>query len=215
MKAKQAANKTLTLLKKQYPDAVTVLGFGKPIGLLVATILSAQCTDARVNIVTKSLFKKYKTTKDYANADIKKFEQEIRSTGFYHNKAKNIINSYKIIEEKFHGKVPKTMAELMTLPGVARKTANIVLSEAYGIIEGIAVDTHVKRLSQRIGLSKNKDPNKIEQDLIKLVPRREWRNISNVLISHGRTVCIARKPKCGICVLNKFCMSAFKINKKA
>ena len=215
MDPEQAANKTLSLLKKQYPDAVTALSFGKPIELLVATILSAQCTDARVNIVTKELFKKYKTVEDYANADIKKFEQEIRSTGFYHNKAKNIINACKIIEEKFFGKVPKTMAELMTLPGVARKTANIVLSEAYGIIEGIAVDTHVRRLAQRIGLSKNNDPNKIERDLMKLVPRKEWRNISNVLIFHGRRICIARKPKCEICVLNKFCISAFKINKKA
>jgi endonuclease-3 len=215
MEAEQAANKTLSLLKKQYPDAVTALSFGKPIELLVATILSAQCTDARVNMVTKELFKKYKTVSDYAHADLKKFEQEIRSTGFFHNKAKNIINASKLLEEKFHGKVPKTMAELMTLPGVARKTANIVLSEAYGIIEGIAVDTHVRRLSQRIGLSKNKDPNKIEQDLMKLAPRSEWRNISNVLIFHGRRVCIARKPKCEICVLNKFCISAFKINKKA
>lgn len=208
MNPKQVAEKTLTLLKKEYSEAKTALSHVNPLELLVATILSAQCTDERVNKVTKDLFKKYKSSSDYANADIKKFEQEIRSTGFYHNKAKNIIEACKIIEKEFNGKIPKRMEELITLPGVARKTSNIVLSEAYGIIGGIAVDTHVRRVSKRLGLTKNEDPNKIEQDLMKIIPKTEWRDITNLLISHGRKVCVARTPKCPICVLNSFCPSS-------
>jgi endonuclease-3 len=195
----------ISILKKEYPSAKIALEFKNPLQLLVSTILSAQCTDARVNIVTKELFKKYKTVSDYANADLKKFEQEIHSTGFYHNKAKNIINAAKIILTKFKGKVPNTMDGLLTLPGVARKTANIVLTNAYGIIEGIAVDTHVKRVAYRIGLTKNSDPEKIEQDLMKIVDRKDWGKLSNILIMHGRKICDAKKPDCEHCCINKLC----------
>ena len=201
----------IELLEKEHPNAKTALNYTSTLEILVATILSAQCTDKQVNIVTKSLFTKYKTPEDYANADLTALEQDIRSTGFYRNKAKNIKNAGQLLVEKFDSKVPKTMKELLELPGVARKTANIVLSNAYGIIEGIAVDTHVRRLSQRLGLSKNTDPNKIEIDLMKVVPKKEWKRITNLLIFHGRNVCIARKPKCSACVLNKICPSAFKV----
>lgn len=201
----------IELLEKEYPNAKIALDYTTPLEILVATILSAQCTDKRVNIVTKSLFTKYKTPEDYANADLTALEQDIRSTGFYRNKAKNIKNAGQLLVEKFDSKVPKTMKELLELPGVARKTANIVLSNAYGVIEGIAVDTHVRRLSQRLRLSENTDPNKIETDLMKVVPKNEWKRITNLLIFHGRNVCIARKPKCPACVLNKICLSAFKV----
>jgi endonuclease-3 len=201
----------IELLEKEHPNAKTALNYTTPLEILVATILSAQCTDKQVNIVTKSLFTKYKTPEDYANVDLTALEQDIRSTGFYRNKAKNIKNAGQLLVEKFESKVPKTMKELLELPGVARKTANIVLSNAYGIIEGIAVDTHVRRLSQRLGLSKNTNPNKIEIDLMKVVPKKEWKRITNLLIFHGRNVCIARKPKCSVCVLNKICPSAFKV----
>ncbi|MFQ5887528.1 MAG: endonuclease III [Candidatus Hydrothermarchaeales archaeon] len=186
----------------------TALWFADPLEFLVATMLSAQCTDARVNIVTKELFKKYRTPEDYANADVETFENEIRSTGFYRNKAKNIMGANKVIMERFNSKVPDNMEELTRLPGVARKTANIVLSNAYGKIEGIAVDTHVKRLSKRLGLTKNRDPNKIEQDLMKIIPKEEWSNLSHLLIFHGRAICQAKKPRCEVCVLNWFCPSS-------
>lgn len=199
----------IELLKREYPEPKTALEFKTPLELLVATILSAQCTDERVNMVTKSLFRKYKVPEDYANADIREFEKEIRSTGFYKNKAKNIINACKLMVEKFDSKVPKTMEGMIQLPGVARKTANIVLSNAYGVIEGIAVDTHVRRVSQRLGLSKNKDSNKIEKDLMVIVPKKEWSNFSHLLIFQGRNICNAKKPKCRECVLNKLCPSAF------
>lgn len=197
--------KIIDVLQKEYPKAKTALHFSNPIEILVATILSAQCTDERVNKVTAELFKKYKTVDDYANADIKKFEQEIKSTGFYKMKAKNIINATKIIKEKFNGKVPDTMQDLITLPGVARKTANVVLGNAYGKVEGIVVDTHVRRLSYRIGLTKNTDPNKIEQDLMKIVPKDKWFIFSYLLIDHGRKVCSARRPLCEECVINSLC----------
>lgn len=208
---KATSLKIIEILDKEYPEAATALHFSSPLEILVATILSAQCTDKRVNIVTKSLFKKYKTAQDYANADLAELEQDIRSTGFYRNKAKNVKNSGKLLVEKFDSKVPDTMEKLLELPGVARKTANIVLSNAYGVIVGIAVDTHVRRLSQRLGLSENKNPDKIEQDLMEVVPKKDWKRINNLLISHGRAVCTARKPKCGICVLNDICPSAFKV----
>ncbi|MEW6556157.1 MAG: endonuclease III [Elusimicrobiota bacterium] len=196
----------LIRLKKHYPDVKkTALHFSNPIEILVATILSAQCTDERVNKITPQLFRKYKNTADYANTGIKEFEQEIRSTGFYHNKARNIIGMAKIIEKKYNGKVPNTMAELLTLPGVARKTANIVLSNAFGIIDGIAVDTHVKRLSSRLGLSKNEQPEKIEQDLMNIVSQKDWFAISNLLIEHGRKICKAQKPDCKNCFLLDIC----------
>jgi endonuclease-3 len=203
--------KIIKLLEKEYPKVKTALHYSSPLEILVATILSAQCTDKRVNIVTKSLFKKYKTPEDYANADLAALEQEIRSTGFYRNKAKNIKNAGKMLVEKFDSQVPRTMEEILELPGVARKTANIVLSNAYGVIVGIAVDTHVRRLSKRLGLTENTNPDKIEADLMQIVPESHWKSITNLLISHGRNVCQARKPKCSICTLNKICPSAFKI----
>jgi len=199
------------LLEKEYPDAKTALHFNSPLEILVATILSAQCTDKQVNKVTKVLFKKYRTAQDYANADLAEFEQDIRSTGFYRNKAKNIKNAAKMLIEEFNAQVPRTMEELIQLPGVARKTANIVLQNAHGVVVGIAVDTHVRRLSQRLGLSENKDPNKIEADLMEIVPKKQWEQISHLLILHGRNVCMARKPKCDICTLNTLCPSAYKV----
>jgi endonuclease-3 len=202
--------KIIELLEKEYPKAKTALHYSSPLEILVATILSAQCTDKRVNIVTKSLFKKYKTAEDYANADLAELEEDIRSTGFYRNKAKNIKNAGQMLVEKYDLQVPRTMEEIVELPGVARKTANIVLSNAYGVIVGIAVDTHVRRLSKRLGLTENTDPNKIEKDLMLIVPKSHWKRITNLLIFHGRNVCMARKPKCSTCSLNKICPSAFK-----
>jgi len=202
--------KIIELLEKEYPKTKIALHYSSPLEILVATILSAQCTDKRVNLVTPSLFKKYKTAKDYANANLAELEQDIRSTGFYRNKAKNIKNAGRMIVERFDSQVPQTMEEILELPGVARKTANIVLSNAYGVIVGIAVDTHVRRLSKRLGLTENTNPDKIEKDLMQIVPKSHWKSITNLLISHGRAVCDARKPKCGICCLNKICPSAFK-----
>ncbi len=198
----------LVKLKKEYPSVKTALEYKDPLQLLVATILSAQCTDKRVNMVTAGLFRKYRTAEDYARADLRVFEQEIRSTGFYRNKARNIIASATIISEQYAGLVPDSMEELIKLPGVARKTANIVLSDAYGKLEGIAVDTHVKRLSKRLGLTEHTDQDKIEQDLMKNTPKSEWSNLSHLLIYHGRAVCIAKRPKHEACVLNWFCPSA-------
>ena len=199
------------LLEKNYPNAKTALKYTNPLEILVATILSAQCTDKRVNIVTKSLFKKYRTVEDYANADLDELEELVRSTGFYRNKAKNIKKSGQIIVESYNSQVPRTMSELIELPGVARKTANIVLSNAYGIIAGIAVDTHVRRLSKRLGLTANINPNKIEKDLMESVPKSHWKRITDLLIFHGRKVCTARKPKCNLCSLNHICPSALKV----
>lgn len=198
-------NKIIKILDKEYKGIDIALEFSNVFELMVATILSAQCTDKRVNIVTKTLFKKYKTIQDYANADLKEFENDIKSTGFYRNKAKNIIATANMVLDKFGGKVPKTMEELITLKGVARKTANIVLGSGYGINVGIAVDTHVIRLTNLIGLSKNSDPVKIEQDLMKIVPKKYWRNISFLIQTLGRRVCIARRPKCDICPIKALC----------
>ena len=203
--------KIIEMLQEEYPKTKTSLHYSSPLEILVATILSAQCTDKRVNIVTQSLFKKYKTAEDYANADLAELEQDIRSTGFYRNKAKNIKNAGKMLVEKFDSNVPQTMEEILELPGVARKTANIVLSNAYGVIVGVAIDTHVRRLSKRLGLTENTNPDKIEKDLMQIVPKSHWKSITNLLIYHGRAVCNARKPKCDICILNKICPSAFKI----
>ena len=193
------------ILNKEYGDVDIALNFSNVFELMVATILSAQCTDKRVNIVTSTLFKKYKTIKDYATADLKEFEQDIKSTGFYRNKAKNIIATANMVLDKFNGVVPKTMEELITLKGVARKTANIVLGSGYGINVGIAVDTHVIRLTNLIGLSKNSDPKKIEKDLMKIIPKKNWRNISFEIQTLGRRVCIARRPKCDICPIKHLC----------
>jgi endonuclease-3 len=192
-------------LKKAYPDVKVALNYGNPLEILVATILSAQCTDERVNIVTKTLFKKYRKLEDYAAANLKELEQDVHSTGFYRNKAKNIINSAKLIKKDFKGKVPDTMEEILTLPGVARKTANVVLGVAYGKVEGIIVDTHVIRLSNRLGLTKNNNAAKIEEDLVKLVPKNDWFNISFLIQAHGRKICIARKPRCSECFLEDIC----------
>jgi len=207
MKPKEKAGEIVQRLKKEYPQAKIALHYKSPLELLVATILSAQCTDEMVNRVTKDLFKKYKRPEDYAQANQQKFEREIRSTGFFRNKAKNIIAATQKIVSNFKGKVPQTMEELLTLPGVARKTANIVLSNAFGIVEGIAVDTHVKRLSQRLGLTKNENPLKIEKDLMQLLPRTEWFNFTYLLIDHGRKICDALKPLCDQCVLLDLCPS--------
>jgi endonuclease-3 len=204
--------KAIELLEWEYPDAKTALKYSNPLELLVATILSAQCTDKRVNAVTKNLFKKYKTPEDYAEADLSELEEDVRPTGFFRNKARNIQRSCRLLVEKFNSQVPKTMDEIIELPGVARKTANIVLSNAYGVIEGVAVDTHVRRLSQRLGFTENKSPDNIEKDLMEIVPRAQWERITDLLIIHGRKVCVARKPKCSICVLNEICPSAFMFN---
>jgi len=197
-------------LEEEYPDARIALVYSNPLELLVATILSAQCTDKTVNKVTANLFTRYKTTDDYSGASQGRFEQEIRSAGFYRSKAKNIINSAEKIKADYGGSVPQTMEELITLPGVARKTANIVLYNAYGVIAGIAVDTHVRRVSGRLGMTQNTDPDKIEKDLMKKVPRAKWGSFPYLLIGHGRAVCNARKPKYEICILNDICPSAFK-----
>lgn len=202
----------MELLAKEHPDAKIALRFTNPLELLVATILSAQCTDKKVNEVTSTLFRKYQTAEDYARANARTSGCEIRSTGFFHNKARNIKKAAQVLVKQFHGQVPKTMDELLTLPGVARKTANIVLSNAFGVIEGIAVDTHVRGLSQRLGLSKNRNPDKIERDLMELLPKPQWSKSADLLIFHGRRVCMARKPLCEKCVVNRSCPSAFKCN---
>ena len=207
--------KVIALLEKEFSGAKIALNYSSPLQLLVATILSAQTTDERVNIVTKSLFKKYKTAQEFADSNLTELEQDIRSTGFYRNKAKNIKKAGEMLVQKFDSKVPKTMEEILELPGVARKTGNIVLQNAYGVVEGIAVDTHVRRVSARLGLTTNKNPDKIEQDLMRIVPKEKWMRITDLLIFLGRRICKARNPKCEICVLNKICPSAFTFGKRA
>ena len=196
-------------LRKAYPDARCQLDHANPLQLLVATILSAQCTDRRVNMVTQDLFGRYKTVADYASATQENLEREIRTTGFFRNKAKNIRGTAQRIAADFGGRVPRTMSELLTLPGVARKTANVVLGTAFGISEGVVVDTHVSRISQRLELTKAKTPEKIERDLMALVPRRKWTDFSHLLIFHGRRCCAARKPQCSRCCTSRLCPSAF------
>lgn len=207
MNMQEKVSEIMQRLKKKYPDVRTALHFKTPFELLVATILSAQTTDAHVNKVTEGLFKRYTSLKDYADSDLETLRNHIRSINFYKTKAKNIRESAKMIVNRFEGKVPKTMEELICLPGVARKTANIVLSGAYGMNEGIAVDTHVKRVAYRLGLTKNEDPVKIEQDLMPIVPRKDWGNFSHLLIFHGREICQAKKPNHGECVLYDICPS--------
>jgi endonuclease III len=199
--------KIIELLSKEYPDAHSALDFTNPLELIVSTILSAQSTDKTANKITEELFKKYKKAADFAKADINKFEKEIYSSGFYHSKAKNIINMAKTLVKDFGGKVPDSMEELIKLPGVARKTANIVLTAAFHKAVGIAVDTHVKRLSQRLGLTKNENPDKIEQDLLKIVPEKHWGKFNFYFVDHGRAICDAKKPKCPECVLGQYCPS--------
>lgn len=211
-KSKKSAERSnhievFTLLKTVYRHTRTALDFKTPLQMLVATILSAQCTDKRVNLVTPALFEHYKSAYDYMTADQTELEEFIRSTGFYRNKARSIIGAASMIVEKFNGQVPDNMTDLLKLPGVARKTANVVLSEAFGISEGIAVDTHVKRLAGRLGLSQEDTPEKIEKDLMELFPKEEWHKVSNTLIYHGRAVCDARKPRCHECAVAGLCPS--------
>jgi endonuclease III len=204
---KKRVRKIIQTLRKLYPNTKTHLNFTNPLELLVATILAAQCTDERVNKVTEYLFKKYRTADDYANADLKTLEQEVKPTGFYRNKAKAIKNCCKVLVEKYNGQVPDTLEELVKLPGVGRKTANAVLANAFGK-QGIIVDTHLKRVTARLGLVKSKNPDKIEFELMEIVPKDKWTLFSHLIGEHGRYVCEARKPKCSICKINKLCPSA-------
>ncbi len=198
-------------LRRLYPQAACTLNFSNPLELLIATQLSAQCTDERVNIVTEQLFKKYRTVENYAHANLQELEQDIRSTGFYHNKAKNIRATCQRIISEYGGEVPRTMSELLTLAGVARKTANVVLGNAFGVVVGFVVDTHVGRLSRRLGWTRNTDPIKVEQDLMRIIPEQDWLDLSHLLIFHGRAICIARKPLCERCTLAHLCPSAFTV----
>lgn len=201
--------KILPVLKKLYPNAKAELRYRGPLQLMVATILSAQCTDIRVNMVTRKLFVKYKSVKDWAGADLEKLEEDIRSTGFFRNKAKNIKTACRQLIENFGGKVPETIDELTTLAGVGRKTANVIIMNAFGK-PGISCDTHVIRLSRRLGLSANMDPVKLEFDIAEIVPMKDWSHFCHALILHGRRVCKARKPDCDNCKISQYCPSAFK-----
>ncbi len=205
---KERAKRIVAILKKAYPDARCSLDHRTPLQLLVATILSAQCTDARVNLVTPALFAKYRTAGDFADADLPELEKLVRSTGFYRNKAKNIKEACRIITERHRGEVPRTMQEMLGLPGVARKTANIVLGNAYGVIEGAPVDTHAIRISRLLGWTKNTEQGKIERDLMELLPRKDWLKISDLFVHHGRAICIARRPLCSKCPISKLCPKA-------
>jgi endonuclease-3 len=205
---KQRTKTLIARLRKAYPDAHCSLNYSNPLELLVATILSAQCTDERVNIVTADLFRKYRKAEDFINVEQTELEQDIRSTGFYRNKAKAIQGACRIIVEQHGGRVPRTLDELIELPGVARKTANVVMGNAFGIASGVVVDTHVGRLSQRLGLTVHEQPEKIERDLIELVPQKDWVDFSHLLIYHGRAVCKARKPECASCTLEDLCPSS-------
>ena len=204
MDNKQKTGKIISHLKKRYPDAKCSLTFKNPLELLIATVLSAQCTDERVNKVTKDLFKKYKTAKDYARARPGVLEDDVRSTGFYKNKTRSIINCCKKITQNHGGSVPATLDELVKLDGIGRKTANVILGNVFDT-PGITVDTHVKRVSNRLGLTENQDPVKIEYDLMALVPQKEWTHFSHLIIFHGRNTCMARKPLCEECVIESYC----------
>ncbi len=206
--APKRIGRIIGLLRERYPQPRTALEFQSPLQILVATILAAQCTDERVNRITPGLFRKYPTAAAFARADRTDLEQEIRSAGFFRNKAKNIIGAARRIVEDFGGAVPDAMAALVTLPGVARKTANIVLSAGFGKAEGIAVDTHAGRLSRRLGLSRHEDPDKVERDLLAVVPEQDWLHFNVLLVEHGRALCQARKPKCPECFLRGLCPSA-------
>ncbi len=205
---KQRTKKIVSLLRKAYPDARCSLNHSNALELLIATILSAQCTDERVNIVTADLFRKYHQAVDYLKVPIIELEQDIRSTGFFRNKAKSIQGACKLIVENFGRQVPQNFDELLTLPGVARKTANVVMGNAFGVASGVVVDTHVSRITQLLRLTENTTPEKIEKDLIELVPQKDWIDFSHLLIYHGRAVCIARRPQCDKCVLEKLCPSS-------
>ncbi len=208
--AKERARAVLALLRGKYPGVKVALEFSNPLELLIATILSAQCTDVQVNRVTRELFRKYRAPGDYVSVAREELEEDIRPTGFYRNKARSIQGCCAMLLRDFGGEVPRSLAELTRLPGVARKTANVVLYGAFGISEGIAVDTHVRRVSQRLGFTGNTSPDRIERDLMELLPREDWGDYSLLVIRHGRETCTARKPKCDGCLLNKLCPSAFK-----
>jgi len=205
---KARARKIIARLKREYPDATSALDHSNALELVVATILSAQCTDARVNMVTPHLFAKYRTAAAYAAADPRVLEKEIQSTGFFRNKTKSIIGMAQALVERHGGEVPQTMEELTALPGVGRKTANVILGTWFKKNEGVVVDTHVRRLTKLLGLTRQDDPVKIEQELMEIVPRDDWTWFSHTLILHGRQVCIARRPRCGDCVLNRLCPSS-------
>lgn len=205
MTKKERVVEIIRVFDKLYPEAECSLTYKDPIQLLVAAQLSAQCTDARVNIVTETLFQKYKSVHDFAKANLEELQEDIRSTGFFRNKARNIKNCCKMIIDQFNGIVPDNMDDILKLPGVGRKTANLILGDVYGI-PGIVVDTHAKRLSKRIGLTKNEDPEKIEYDLMKIVPKSEWTRFCHQLVLHGRALCTARKPKCTECAINDYCL---------
>jgi endonuclease-3 len=206
---KERVNQIIAILQKEYPDAKTALSFDTPLQLLVSTVLSAQCTDERVNKVTQHLFKKYRSAKDYARADLPELEEDIRPTGFFRNKAKSIKSFSAVLDEQYNGEVPASLEELVSLPGIGRKTANLVLSEAFDI-PGIVVDTHVLRLSKLIGLTNNSDATKVEFDLMEFVPKEKWRLLSNLLILHGRAVCIARRPSHEECKIVDLCDAGVK-----
>jgi len=204
------AEKIYTRLEATYPDAKCALDFANPLQLLIATILSAQSTDRTVNLVTPALFKKYKSAKDFARARTPDLEEMVHSTGFFRNKAKSVQGACRLITEKYKGEVPQTMEELLELPGVARKTANVVLGVAFEKAEGVVVDTHVQRLSRRLDFSKEERPEKIEEDLMKLFPRDRWIHLAHLLIHHGRAICDARRPKCAQCPVEDLCKSVDK-----
>jgi endonuclease-3 len=206
---KARTRKIISLLKKAYPDAKCSLNHSNAFELLIATILSAQCTDARVNIVTQDLFRKYRKPEDYLKVPEKELQRDIRTTGFFRNKTKSIQGTAKVLTEQYGSKVPETIEELLELPGVARKTANVVMGNAFGIASGVVVDTHVTRLSHRLGLSAEKTAEKIENDLIALVPKKDWVIFSHLLIAHGRAICKARNPLCDQCVVEKHCPSSY------
>ncbi|KPK86680.1 MAG: endonuclease III [Deltaproteobacteria bacterium SM23_61] len=205
MKKSEAAAKVLDILQKEYPEARVTLDFKDPLQLLIATILAAQCTDERVNQVTRDLFKKYRKAEDYAKADLKTLEEQIRPTGFFRNKAKSIIGCCQDLVRKFKGQVPQTLEELISLPGVGRKTANIILGNAFGQ-QAVAVDTHVKRVTHRLGWAKSDDPDKIEFELMEVIPQSRWTLGCHQLVFHGRNVCMAKKPKCSLCPVAKLCL---------
>lgn len=202
---KEKVIKIIEILKKTYPDATCSLDFKTPFELGIAVMLSAQCTDERVNKTTPYLFEKYKKPEDYMNASLEEIEEIIKPCGFYKNKAKNVLGYAKMIVEKYNGKMPETMEELVKLPGIGRKSANVIMLEAFNNPEGIAVDTHAKRIANRIGLSKEKDPLKIEQDLIKLIPKEYFKDVNHLLVWHGRNICNARKPECDKCPIRNYC----------
>ena len=199
------------LLKKKFPDAKTELNFKNPYDLTCATIMAAMCTDKLVNKVTPAFFQRFPTPKNLAEADIEEIKTYIKSVNFFNNKAKSLSGMARKLVSDFNGQVPRTMQELLTLPGIARKSSNVILNEAYDLAEGFVVDTHITRVSNRLGLTTQKNPVKIEQDLMKAFDKKDWRHLSSAMVLHGRYTCIARKPKCAECVLNKICPSAFKV----